>query len=116
MSNLDEARIILENLSSMPFAQCCVLSPNLLDVPTCPGLYAVRHREHGILYIGQTAKLRQRFKDGHKAFFLAFLDYYSPDDVRIAIEVLGFQSLGRAEDLETLMIRIVKPRYNSRIK
>ncbi|KAM3112786.1 GIY-YIG nuclease family protein [Phormidesmis sp. 146-33] len=116
MSLQAEARNILENLSSMPFEECYPLSRGFLDVPTCPGLYAIRHQEQGILYIGQTAKLRQRFKDGHKAFFWAFLEYCTPDEIKIAIERLGFQSLQRAEDLEILMIRMAKPRYNTRIK
>jgi excinuclease UvrABC nuclease subunit len=116
MSLNAEAQIILENLSSMPFDDCYPLSRDFLNVPTCPGLYAVRHRTEGILYVGQTIKLRKRFKDGHKAFFWAFLEYCTPDDIRIAAELLGFQSLKRAEDLETLMIRAARPRYNSLIK
>lgn len=112
-----EARTILETLSLMPFEECYLLSREFQEMPTCPGLYAIFVTEmKGFLYIGQAIKLRRRFKDGHKAFFWAFLDYCTPDEIRIAIERLGLQSLRRAEDLETLMIWIAKPRYNSRIK
>jgi excinuclease UvrABC nuclease subunit len=111
-----QAQTILENLFSMPFEECYSLSRDFRDLPTCLGLYAIRHRNEGVLYIGQAIKLRRRFKDGHKAFFWAFLDYCTPDEIRIAIERLGLQSLRRAEDLETLMIRSARPRYNSLIK
>jgi len=111
-----EARAILENLSTMSFEDCYPLSRGCLNIPTCPGIYAVRHRDEGILYLGVATKLRQRFRGGHKAFFWAFLDYYTPDEIKIAAELMGYQSFQRAEDLETLMIRSARPRYNSLIK
>ena len=111
-----EAQAILKNLSSMPFKDCYPLSRGCLDIPTCPGIYAIRHQDEGILYIGVAVKLRRRFKDGHKAFFWAFLDYCTPDEIRIAAELMGYQSFQRAEDLETLMIRSARPRYDSLIK
>lgn len=116
MSIEAEAQMILENLTLMPFETCYPLSRNFLDVPTCPGLYAVRHCDQGILYIGQTTKLRRRFKDGHKAFFWAFLDYCSPNQIRIAIERLNYESLQRAEEIEIWMIRHIRPPYNSLVK
>jgi hypothetical protein len=122
MSEIEtEAQRILETLSSIPFENCYPLSRGFLDIPTSPGLYAVRHRTEEILYIGLATKLRRRFRDGHKAFFWAFLDYYSPDDIRISAvgitsERFDLQNLRRMEDLETLMIRIAHPRYNSLIK
>jgi excinuclease UvrABC nuclease subunit len=111
-----EARAILNNLSSMPFEDCYPLSRKFEPIPTNPGLYAVRHRTEGILYIGKSINLRRRFCDGHKAFSWAFVDRHDPNDVRIAIEIFGLQSWQRAGDLETLMIRSVQPSYNSLIK
>lgn len=111
----------LERLSSISFENCYPLSRELLNIPTAPALYAVRHQTEGVLYLGMATKLRQRFKGGHKAIFWAFLDYYSPDDIRIAAvtitsESFDLQNLQRIEDLETLMIRLARPRYNSLIK
>jgi len=103
------------------FENCYPLSREFLDVPTSPGLYAVLHQTQGVLYIGMATKLRRRFRDGHKAFFWSFLEYYSPDEIRIAaigvtIERFDLKALRRLEDIETLMIRVARPRYDSRIK
>jgi hypothetical protein len=47
-----EARKILETLSSMPFENCYRLSREFIEMTTVAGLYAIRHRIDGILYIG----------------------------------------------------------------
>jgi excinuclease UvrABC nuclease subunit len=108
-----EAEEILERLSTMPFEDCYPLSRRFLEMPTTAGLYAVRHREGEVLYIGLATNLRQRFKHGgHKAFFWAFLDCYSPHDIRIAVEPLTTLSFREGDQLETLMIQTAKPRYN----
>jgi excinuclease UvrABC nuclease subunit len=112
------AQRVLNQLATMSFEDCHQLTREFKSVPTVPGLYAVRHRVDGILYIGLGLQLRRRFRDnGHKAFFWAFLDYYSPDDVRIAIALLeAFQDFRQSEDLEARMIRLAQPRYNVRSK
>ncbi len=116
----EEAQNILDRLSSMPFEECCPLSREFLNMPTIPGLYALRHRDDGILYIGLAINLRRRFKDGHKAFLWALLDCYSPYDVGIAVELLvellTVQSFQESDALETRMTRIANPSYNVRKK
>lgn len=116
MSIETEAQSILANLALMPFESCYSLSRNFLDIPTCPGLYAVRHCDQGILYIGQTNNLRRRFRDGHKAFFWAFLEYCAPDEIAIATDQIQRGSFLSANDLEILMIQIAQSRHNTRIK
>ncbi|WP_326972962.1 GIY-YIG nuclease family protein [Chlorogloeopsis fritschii] len=37
-------------------------------MPPRPGIYAIRHKTDGLLYIGKTKSLRSRFSGGHKAF------------------------------------------------
>lgn len=112
------AQRILDQLAFMRFEECHRLSREFKNIPTVPGLYAIRHRTEGILYIGLGLQLRRRFRDtGHKAFFWAFLDYYFPDDIRIAISLLeDFQTFRQSEDLEARMIQIAQPRYNVRKK
>ncbi|BAS55260.1 GIY-YIG nuclease family protein [Leptolyngbya boryana CZ1] len=113
----EEAQTILNRLSLMPFDECYPLSREFRNMPAVGGLYAVRHRAEGILYIGLAVSLRRRFRDnGHKAFFWAFLDCYSPFDIRIAVELLTIQSFREGDRLETLMIRSAQPRYNVRKK
>ncbi|WP_236849435.1 GIY-YIG nuclease family protein, partial [Chlorogloeopsis fritschii] len=38
------------------------------SIPPRPGIYAIRHKTDGLLYIGKTKSLRSRFSGGHKAF------------------------------------------------
>jgi excinuclease UvrABC nuclease subunit len=113
----EEAQTILNRLSSLSFDECYPLSREFRDMPTMGGLYAVRHRTEGVLYIGLAVGLRRRFRDnGHKAFFWAFLDCYSPVDICIAVELLTIQTFREGDQLETLMIQSAQPRYNVRKK
>ncbi len=80
------------------------------------GLYAVRHRTQGILYIGKTRTLRDRFRNGHKALLWAFIEALQVADVRIIFYTLGFDQWMRlSADLEMLIIQAVNPPYNVRI-
>ena len=111
-----EAEEILEYLSSMLFENCHPLTRRFEFVPTNPGLYAFRHRVEGLLYIGQSINLKRRFCDGHKALSWAFIDRFDPDDVRIAVKLLPSNKVRQATQLEILMLRATRPRYNSLIK
>ncbi len=77
-----QAVALLQALVDVPFTQCTPLSRSFLALPANASLYAVRHRELGLLYVGKTRYTRERFRGGHKAFLWAWLDYYNPDDVR----------------------------------
>jgi GIY-YIG catalytic domain len=83
------AHQILNTLAFQPFANCLPLTRPFLNVPARPGLYAVRHKDAGLLYIGKSKSLRGRFSGGHKAFLWAWLDKYHDDDVRLAIYPLS---------------------------
>jgi excinuclease UvrABC nuclease subunit len=111
-----EAEEILNFLISKPFQESYPLSRGFKHVPTNPALYAVCHRLHGILYLGQSLNLRRRFRDGHKALSWAFIDRFDPDDVRIAAKFLLPNQAKVAKQIEALMIRSTQPSYNSLIK
>jgi GIY-YIG catalytic domain len=117
MSEIEsEARRILDLLVSIPFAHCYPLSRDFELIPARLGLYALRHRTDGLLYVGKTKNLRDRFRGGHKGFLWGWLDRYDPDDVRIAISVLpGWQRPGLSLELETLILQATNPPYNARI-
>jgi hypothetical protein len=70
MSNIEaEAQRILDLLMSIPFEDCYPLSRDLSNRLTRkPGIYAIKHRMQGILYIGKAKYPKERFKDGHIAF------------------------------------------------
>jgi excinuclease UvrABC nuclease subunit len=111
-----DAQQVLNTLLSLPFEDCYPLSRDFEAVPSNPGLYAFRHREQGILYIGIGSNLRRRFRNGHKALSWAFVDRLNPDDVKIATVPMGRRSLQQMEYVETLLIQTVRPQYNTRMK
>lgn len=112
-----EARQILDTLAFTPFEQCQPLSRNFNSIPSRPGLYAVRHRMDGLLYIGKTKSLRGRFSGGHKAFLWAWLDKYNWEDVRIAIHPLSaWSNPALLLELEAIILRASEPPYNVQIR
>jgi excinuclease UvrABC nuclease subunit len=111
-----EARQILNVLTSIPFEQCQPLDRNFSSIPPRPGIYAVRHRTAGLLYIGKTKSLRGRFSGGHKAFLWAWLDQYSDEDVRISLYILSFwKTPTLLLELEAIILRSTEPPYNAQI-
>lgn len=107
-----EARRILKILEEMPFNDCCPLTREFNELPPKPGIYAVKHRNQGILYIGKSGSVRSRFRGGHKALGWAFIDRMSPDDVRIAVAPLPFPWIRQSLQLEQSIIRQLLPPYN----
>ncbi|HAX80582.1 MAG TPA: excinuclease ABC subunit C [Cyanobacteria bacterium UBA11372] len=112
----EEARQIVDTLAFTPFEQCLPLSREFANLPSLPGLYAIRHRTDGLLYIGKTKSLRGRFSGGHKAFLWAWLDKYNDEDVRIAIRPLSaWRNPALLLELEAIIIRATEPPYNVQI-
>ena len=63
-----QAQRILDAIAFTPFDRCQPLSREFANIPARPGIYAIRHKTDGLLYIGKTKSLRSRFSGGHKAF------------------------------------------------
>ncbi len=111
-----EAMRIVNYLVSVPFENCIPLSKEFRELPMSTGIYAVRHRSLGILYIGKTRILRDRFRGGHKALLWAFIETLQAIDTRIIFYELGFEEwIGLSAELESLIIQAVDPPYNVRI-
>jgi excinuclease UvrABC nuclease subunit len=112
-NNQQRAREILNSIAFTPFFQCLVISRSFAIIPPVPGIYAIRHRQLGLLYVGKTQNLRLRFKGGHKAFLWAWLDKYDSEDIRIAIQPIpySFDSTLLLE-LEAIILRATEPPYN----
>jgi excinuclease UvrABC nuclease subunit len=110
-----EALRILTVLSEMPFDDCCPLTREFNELPPRPGIYAVKHRTQGILYIGKSGSVRGRFRGGHKALGWAFMDRMNPEDVRIAAVSLAFKWIRLSLQLEQIIIRLLLPPYNERV-
>ncbi len=49
-----QARNILDAIAFIPFEQCQPLSREFSSIPARPGIYAIRHKTDGLLYIGKT--------------------------------------------------------------
>ena len=69
----EQARQVLNSLAFQPFENCQSLNRTFANIPSRPGLYAIRHRSIGLLYIGKSKSLRGRFSGGHKAFLWSWL-------------------------------------------
>lgn len=111
-----QARKILDTIAFTPFEQCQPLSREFNNIPARPGIYAIRHKTDGLLYIGKTKSLRGRFSGGHKAFLWAWLDKYNDEDIRIAVQTISYwQNPALLLELEAIILRATEPPYNVQI-
>lgn len=111
-----QARRILDAIAFTPFEQCQPLSREFGDIPARLGIYAIRHKTDGLLYIGKTKSLRGRFSGGHKAFLWAWLDKYSDEDIRIAVQAIShWKNPALLLELEAIILRATEPPYNVQI-
>jgi excinuclease UvrABC nuclease subunit len=111
-----QARAILDQIAFLPFDQCQPVTRAFQDIPARPGIYAVRHKTDGLLYIGKTKSLRGRFSGGHKAFLWAWLDKYRDEDVRIAVQLISHsEDPALLLELEAIILRATEPPYNVQI-
>ena len=111
-----QARKILDAIAFTPFEQCQALNREFGSIPSRPGIYAIRHKIDGLLYIGKTKSLRGRFSGGHKAFLWAWLDKYNDGDVRIAVQPISYwENPALLSELEAIILRATEPPYNVQI-
>jgi excinuclease UvrABC nuclease subunit len=111
-----QARAILDQIAFISFEECQPLTRAFQSIPARPGIYAVRHKTDGLLYIGKTKSLRGRFSGGHKAFLWAWLDKYRDEDVRIAVQVISHsENPALLLELEAIILRATEPPYNVQI-
>ncbi|MEL6384151.1 MAG: GIY-YIG nuclease family protein [Cyanobacteria bacterium J06626_18] len=111
-----QAQNILDAIVFIPFEQCQPLSREFSSIPVRPGIYAIRHKTYGLLYIGKTKSLRGRFSGGYKAFLWGWLDKYNDEDVRIAAQVIShWRSPAPLLELEAIISRATEPPYNAQI-
>lgn len=110
-----QARELLRVLLSVPFDSCASITRDFYDLPMTPGLYAVRHRNDGLLYLGKAKKLRDRFRGGHKACTWSWLDDYDHRDIAISFAPLAMMDvLKLGDELEGILIHATQPPYNAR--
>jgi len=111
-----QARNILDAIAFTLFEECQSLNRDFSNIPDRPGIYAIRHKYQGLLYVGKTKSLRNRFKGGHKAFLWAWLDKYKDEDVRIAVQIIPHsRNPELLLELEAIILRATEPPYNVQI-
>ncbi|NMF58530.1 GIY-YIG nuclease family protein [Pseudanabaena yagii] len=112
----EQAKSILDAIAFTLFEECQPLNRDFSNIPDRPGIYAIRHKYEGLLYIGKTKSLRSRFKGGHKAFLWAWLDKYNDKDVRIAVQIIPYsRNPALLLELEAIILRATEPPYNVQI-
>jgi excinuclease UvrABC nuclease subunit len=117
MTELEQqARLILDGLVRRPFSDCVAITRNFADLTTQPGIYAVRHRTVGLLYVGKAQDVKERFRGGHKAITWSWLEDYDHRDVAIAISEIDFrQWRALSSELEGIILVWSQPPFNIRI-
>ena len=111
-----QAREILDTLVAMAFPECMPITRNFTEMTTQPGIYAVRHRTAGLLYVGKTQDFKERFKGGHKALTWAWIADYDHRDVGIATYAIDFMRWrALSSELERLILQISELPDNARI-
>ncbi|MBW4662316.1 MAG: GIY-YIG nuclease family protein [Drouetiella hepatica Uher 2000/2452] len=111
-----QARTILEALIKTEFSECAPITREFAELTTKPGIYAVRHRVDGLLYVGKAQDIRDRFRGGHKAITWSWITDYDHKDVAIASYTLDFmQWRALSSELEGIILNISKPPFNARI-
>jgi GIY-YIG catalytic domain len=119
-----QAREILNFLVQLPFSDCIPISRDFAGLTSKPGIYAVRHRSAGLLYVGKAQDIKERFRGGHKAITWSWLEDYnyrdvvrcSADTARVAIcEIDHRQWQTLSSDTERIILIWSKPPFNIRI-
>ena len=101
-------------LNRIQFEECYEGSPNGLTLPRVPGLYAFKHQDGRILYVGRSNNIRNRFRDGHSVFVELFFAGYVSIEVRIAVVPLIGDYLPYLEVIEAMVIFTLTPEFNKK--
>jgi GIY-YIG catalytic domain len=111
-----QAREILNFLVQRPFPDCIPISRDFAGLTAKPGIYAIRHRTAGLLYVGKAQDIKERFRGGHKAITWAWLADYNHRDVAISIYEIDYRQWQTlSSDLEGIILVWSKPPFNIRI-
>jgi GIY-YIG catalytic domain len=111
-----QAHKILNFLVQQPFSNCIPISRDFANLTTKPGIYAIRHRQEGLLYIGKAQDIKERFRGGHKAITWSWLEDYDHRDVGISTYEIDFRQWQTlSSNLEGIILIWSKPPFNIRI-
>lgn len=111
-----QAQAILKSLIEMEFSDCIPITREFANLTTRPGIYAVRHRTEGLLYVGKAQDIKERFRGGHKSITWSWIADYDHRNVAIATHTLDFMRWrALSSELERIILNISEPPFNARI-
>jgi hypothetical protein len=91
------------------------VSPKIGELTQQTGVYAIKHRDWSILYVGKANNFRTRFQSGHDALLRILLSGTNPADVYIVLYPLRGRSVEYILEIEKLVIFALTPTYNKRV-
>jgi hypothetical protein len=109
-----EATRIVKVFKRLPFEDCIPLRRKFEGLSHDTGLYAFKSSQGEILYVGKANSFLTRFK-AHHILNALYLDEVPLQSVRIALEPLRGRWLDCMVELESLIIFVLTPRYNTNI-
>ncbi|WP_448560750.1 GIY-YIG nuclease family protein [Trichothermofontia sp.] len=97
--------MIVDDQVAIVQALCIPMTRSFESLMTNPGIYAVRHRVSGLLYVGKAQDIKERFRGGHKALTWSCLADYDHRDVAISAYSIGFMRWrGLSSELERIIL------------
>ena len=106
---------VCRTFNRIAFEKCYESSRDGQNLPNTPGVYAFKHRDGRVLYVGKSTNVRQRFKKRHEVFVDLFFAGYAAPDVRIVVVSISGSYLPLLEVIEALVIFSLRPEFNRRI-
>jgi hypothetical protein len=89
--------------------------PKIAELTHQTGVYAIKHRDSSILYVGKANSFRTRFQSGHDALLRILLSGTNPTDVYLVLYPLRGRFVEYILELEKLVIHALSPIYNKRV-
>ena len=105
---------VVQSFHRIQFQDCYEGTPNGHNLPRVPGLYAFKHQDGRILYVGKSTNVRNRFRDGHDVFVKLFFAGYLPLEVRIVVVPMTGNDLPYLEVVEAMIIFALTPEFNKK--
>jgi hypothetical protein len=100
---------VVQSFEQLRSDDCCEGTPDGQNLPRVAGLYAFKHQNGQILYVGKNTNIHNRFRDEHKMFVELFFARYLAPDIRIAIAPLTGDLLPYSEVVKAMVILTLMP-------
>jgi GIY-YIG catalytic domain len=91
------------------------VAPTIAQLTQQTGVYAIKHRDLSVLYVGKANNFRTRFQSGHDALLKILLSGTNPVDIYIVLYPLRGRWVEYILELEKLVIFSLTPSYNKRV-